>query len=173
MNAYLDCGMHLVFHGIVAYCVERMDEFLADHLLTQKFERMVNVYLLDIQSFRLDWCKMKCLPKKQWLAENELGLARIILFVYGLLFMNLDLPEQCNTSNNTKCAVMQMFHSMHVMICILMSPRDPLADEIDEHVKIFLSCCHRYSRSYYARHVKTFWANTGNFPTLLCLAEQR
>ena len=23
MNAYLDCGMHLVFHGILAYCVEK------------------------------------------------------------------------------------------------------------------------------------------------------
>ena len=59
------------------------------------------------------------------------------------------------------------------MICILMSPRDPLAPEIDEHVKMFLSCCHRYSRSYYDKDVRPFWANTGNFPTLLCLAEQR
>ena len=75
MNAYLDCGMHLVFHGILAYCVEKMDEFLADHGLTQKFERLVNSYLLDIQSLRLEWCKMKYFPKKQWLAENELAFA--------------------------------------------------------------------------------------------------
>ena len=59
MSAYLDCGIHLVFHGIVSYCVERMDEFMATHGLTQKFERLVNVYLVDIQSLRLDWCKMK------------------------------------------------------------------------------------------------------------------
>ena len=173
MNAYLDCGMHLVFHGIVSYCVERMDEFMADHGLTQKFERLANVYLLDIQGLRLDWCKMKYFPKKQWLGENELGLARIIPFVYGIFFLNFDLPARCNTSKNTELSIMQMFHSMHVMICILMSPRDPLADEIDEHVKIFLSCCHRFSRSYYNKEVKPFWSNTGNFPTLLCLAEQR
>ena len=74
--------MHLVFHGILAYCVEKMDEFLADHGLTQKFERLVNSYLLDIQSLRLEWCKMKCFPKKQWLAENELALARILPFIY-------------------------------------------------------------------------------------------
>ena len=24
MNAYIDCAMHLIFHGIVAYCVERI-----------------------------------------------------------------------------------------------------------------------------------------------------
>ena len=66
-----------------------------------------------------------------------------------------------------------MFHSMHVMICILMSPRDSLAPEIDEHMKVFLSCCHCYARSYYESNVRPFWSNTGNFPTLLCLAEQR
>ena len=173
MSAYLDCGMHLVFHGIVAYCVERMDEFMADHGLTQKFERLANAYLLDIQSHRLDWCKMKYFPKKQWLAENELALARIIPFVYGMFFLNFQLPARCNTTKKTEMAIMQMFHSMHVMISVLMSPRDPLAEEVDEHVKIFLSCCHRFSRSYYSKSKKPFWANTGNFPTLLCLADQR
>ena len=106
MNAFLDCGMHLVFHGIVAYCVEMMEAFLADHAMTPQFERLVNVYLVDIQALRLDWCKMKFFPKKQWLAENELALARIIPFVFGLLFLNLELPERCNTSENTRIAIM-------------------------------------------------------------------
>ena len=173
MNAYLDCGIHLVFHGIVAYVVEKMDEFMADHGLTPKFERMTNIYLLDIQSLRLDWCKIKTLPKTQWQAENELGLARIIPFVYALFFLNLNLPERNNTSEKTEHAIQQMIHAMHVMICVLMSPRDPSADEVDEHVKMFLSCCHCFSRSYYHKEVKPFWENTSNFPTLLCLAEQR
>ena len=54
-----------------------------------------------------------------------------------------------------------------------MSPKDPGSVEIDGHVKVFLSCCHRFSRSYYVSTVTPFWANTGNFLTLLCLAEQR
>ena len=88
-------------------------------------------------------------------------------------FMNLKLPERSNTSIQSEHAIQQMLHLMHVMICILMSPRDPGADEIDEHVKICLSSCHRFSRSYYQKTDKPFWANTENFPTLLCLAEQR
>ena len=32
---------------------------------------------------------------------------------------------------------MQIFHAMHVMICVLMSPRDPSATEVDGHVKMF------------------------------------
>ena len=94
--------------------------------------------------------------KKQWLAENEMALAQIIPFVYGIFFLNLKLPTQCNTPKKTEAAVMQMFHSMHVMICVLMSPRDPSAEEVDEHVKMFLSCCHRFSRSYYKMEVKPF-----------------
>ena len=50
MNAYLDCGVHLVFYGIIACCVEKFDHFLADHELTQKFEKLVNAYLIDIFS---------------------------------------------------------------------------------------------------------------------------
>ena len=42
---------------------------------------------------------------------------------------------------------------------MLMSPCDPLAPEIDEHVKIFLSCCHQYSWSYYMEEEKPFWDN--------------
>ena len=87
--------------------------------------------------------------------------------------MNLELPCRSNTTTVTNHAIQQLFHSMHVMICILMSPHDPLAPAIDKHVKIFLSSCHQYARSYYAKEQKPFWANTGNFPTLLCLAEQR
>lgn len=171
MSAYVDCGMHLVFHGVLAYCVERICDFMVDHTVTPKFEKLVNHYLIDIQSLRLEWCKMKFFPKKQWLAENELGLSRVLPFVYGLFFMNIKLPER-NTSSNTIAAIRQMVQSLHVLISILMSPRDPSPDEIDEHVKLFLSCCHRYSRSYYDENTLPFWANTGNFPTLLCLAEQ-
>jgi len=47
LNAYLDCGMYLLFHGIVAYCVERIEEFMVDQGLTQKFERLANTYLID------------------------------------------------------------------------------------------------------------------------------
>ena len=138
MSAYLDCGMHLVFHGVVAYCVEEINCFLSAYALTPKFERIANIYMLDIQSLRLDWCKMKYFPKKQWQAENELALARIILFIYGLLFLNPELPAKFNTSAETKHDIQQMFHSLHVMVCVLMSSRDPEADEVDEHVKLLL-----------------------------------
>ena len=173
MRSYIDCGMHLVFHGVVATCVSVMEDFITDHGLTQQFERLANHYLQDIQSLRLEWCKMKQLPKTQWLAENELGYARVMPFICGLFFHNLELPKRTCTRPATVTVVKQMFHSLHVMVCILMSPRDPGPTEIDGHVKVFLSCCHRFARSYYATDAVPFWSTKGNFPTLLLLAEQR
>ncbi len=37
MIVYLDCRMHLVFHGNVAYCVKQIDGFITDQGLTPKF----------------------------------------------------------------------------------------------------------------------------------------
>ena len=46
MDAFVDCGMHLVFHGIVAYTIERMEEFTTDHGLEKKLEiSSTNTYL--------------------------------------------------------------------------------------------------------------------------------
>ena len=70
--------MHLLFHGIVAYIVEQMEDFMKRHGLNKKFEKEVNQHLLELCVLRLDWCKIKTLPKKQWLAENEIRYCRVI-----------------------------------------------------------------------------------------------
>ena len=69
-------------------------------------------------------------------------------------------------------AIRQLLNALHVMISLLMSPRNVKPDIIDRHIKIFLSCCDRFSKSYYERGTDAFWANTGNFPSLLDLAAQ-
>ena len=38
VETYLDCGMHLVFHGVVAYCVEQMEDFIKDQGSSQQFK---------------------------------------------------------------------------------------------------------------------------------------
>ena len=172
MHSYIDCAMHLIFHGILAYCVERIEEFMKTHCVTPEFEKLVNVYMTDIQSHRLEWCKLKTFPKTQWIAENEIGLARILPFVYGLFFRMIQLPDRCNTSNESQTAVMQLIQALFVLISMLMSTRNVIGQVIDEHVKLFLSTCHRFCRSYFQKNTTPFWANTGNFPTLLCLGEQ-
>ena len=124
MDSYLDCGMHLIFHGVVSDIVELARSFMSDHGLESKFNRLVNPFLLDVQSLRLPWCHMKYFPKKQWLAEDELGLSRIMPFIYGQFFLNLNLPAASNTTKATLTALKQLFHSLHVMVALLMRPND-------------------------------------------------
>ena len=54
MDAFVDCGMHLVFHGIVAYTVERMEDFTTDHGLEKNIEKFINKHLFEIYSLRLE-----------------------------------------------------------------------------------------------------------------------
>ena len=86
MKTYFDCGMHLVFHGIVAYCVEQLEAFIKDHGMRPVFLQRANGVLLNIADILLEWCKTKPLPKKLWLGENELALSRIMPYVYGEFF---------------------------------------------------------------------------------------
>ena len=83
---FVDVGMHMIFRGVTKDCIELMSGFMKDHKLETKFHEMINPFLLDIQAMRLDWCRVKPLPNTQWLAEDEMGLARIFPFVYGQFF---------------------------------------------------------------------------------------
>ena len=78
--------MHLIFHGVLADVIDVIHDFFADHRMTKGFERRANKILLDIMDLRLEWCKVKNLPKTQWLAENKLGYARVMIFLYAKCF---------------------------------------------------------------------------------------
>ena len=45
MSSFIDCGMHLIFHDIVAYTVVKMEGFIKDHGMSQQFEHLSNHYL--------------------------------------------------------------------------------------------------------------------------------
>ena len=83
MNVYVDCGMHLIFHGVVAYICEVMGSFVSDHGLSPSFLSIVSERLSEFKELKLKWCKMKCLRKKLWLGENVLGFSRVRPFVFG------------------------------------------------------------------------------------------
>ena len=172
MSAWIDAGMHHIFHGVVARIMLAMEDVFVAEKKKESFEEMVNPYLLDIQALRLDWVHMKQLPKTQWLAEDELGFSRIMLFVYGQFFLNVKLSASTNTTKGALLSMRQMLISLQVMVALLMSPEDPDVDLIDRHIKIFLSCCHRFTQLFYDKDEEPFWAKTSNFPSLLNLAAQ-
>ena len=64
ISIFIETPMHLIFHGVLPDVVEVIDEFLAEHKLQKGFHDRVNGILLDVIALRLEWCKMKTLPKK-------------------------------------------------------------------------------------------------------------
>ena len=78
-------------------------------------------------------------------------------------------PVASNTTDATLIVLKQVFHSLHVMVGLLMSPDDGSSDIIDAYVKLFLSCCKRFVISYRGMDAVSFWSTTGNFPSLLNL----
>ena len=85
-DIFIETPLHLIFHGILDDVVKAMHTFLTEHGMLSSFENLVNRDLSDIAALRLEWCKVKTLPKKQWLGENELAYARIVTFMYGQFF---------------------------------------------------------------------------------------
>ena len=133
------------------------------------FQELVNPYLTEIRNMRLDWLHIKILPKTLWLADDKLGFERIACFIYGQFYLNVKLHESSNTPSGALLSLRQMVSSMYVMVALLMTPRDPMVDQIDRHIKMFLSYCDRFSHLYYNQEKLPFWVNTSNFPSLLQL----
>ena len=164
--------LHLLFHGVLDDIVKVLHQFMADHNLAPRFEQYVFRDLSDISALRLEWCKAKTLPKKLWLGENELAYARVMTYMYAQVFLGLEMRQSSETTQETLDDIKRLVNSLHVLICKLMSPREVDSRDIDLHVKIFLSCCDRYSRGYYGQNVDPFWVGKGNFMGLLNLGRQ-
>lgn len=137
-----------------------------------EFEHLVNPYLLEIASLRLDWLLMEPLLQAHWLAEDKLGFTWILVFVYGRFFANIKLRDNSNTLPGALLVMRQMIVSMWVMLVLLMSPRNARIELIDRHIKVFLSCCHLYPQLFYVSGTIPFCATTCNFPSSLNLSAQ-
>ena len=114
----------------------------------------------------------KNIAQKQWQAEHELGLARVMPWVYSLLFVNHPFPTTGDSPPKTRAGCAQVVISLYAMICLLMTKRRKTWKQIEAHVRLFLSCVNRLCKLYWKGDKVPFWASTGNFPTLLCLGKQ-
>ena len=63
MCAWIDAGMHHIFHGIVARNMLIMEDVFTHKDKNSTFQELVNLHLMEIQHLRLDWLHVKTLPK--------------------------------------------------------------------------------------------------------------
>jgi len=173
ISIFVDTGMHLILHGIIGSLIELTESVLAEHKLWTKFQTFANPILSQIADMRLDWCKIKTLPNTNWLAEDCLGFGRIMSYVFGLFFERYDVATaRDDTTADCIIRLREVYSSFNAMLYLLMSREKELKEELDRHVKIFLSCCHRFSKEYYHHNFVEFWCTKGNFLSLLNLPDQ-
>ncbi|KAK1742046.1 hypothetical protein QTG54_007619 [Skeletonema marinoi] len=167
MHQFINSPMHLICHGVAADIIELVDKFLKTHRLGKKFESFANKYLLEIDRFKLCWCKIRYLPKTNWLAEDILGFSRIMPCMYGLFFVHIH-DDIADTQKTTVSTILQMLHAFHVMLSALMNPRcSSDAAKIDCYIKLFLSCMHKSIMLITGSN--EWWEKKGNFLSLLNL----
>ena len=173
INIFVDTAMHLIGHGIIGTLLELMESVLTEHKLWTAFQNFANPILSEIADMRLDWCKIKTLPNTNWLAEDCFGFGRIVAYIIGLFLESHNLEDhRLETTADCVIRLREIYASFHVMPYLLMSREKEPKDEIDAHIKIFLSCCHRFCEEYYDRNVGEFWSTKGNFVSLLNLPDQ-
>ena len=83
MDIFVETIMHKIGHGVLPSVLELTEAVFSEHKLWTSFEKFANPILKDIASFRLDWCKVKSVPRANWLNEDDFGYGRLMLFLYG------------------------------------------------------------------------------------------
>ena len=165
----------VIFLGVTKALVACFASFITGYSDLTAFHDDINPFLEDIASFRLDYCVMKTLPNTLWVSENYIALARILPWVFGYYCANFK-PKQ---SSNAHCsqqwqiqvdAFQQLFNAYSVMVSTLMSRDKPDYDILDQQIKIFLTTCTRLDAVLTGD--TSFWAEKGNFYSLLNLPEQ-
>ena len=141
--------MRHIFHRVVVRIMSLFEQCFKDEDKNTEFETLVNPYLLKLASLRLDWLHVKPLSKTMWLAKDELGLSRIIAFMYQQFFLNMKSRETANMFKNSLAALRQLLNSLQIVTALLMSPHKPAGVVMDKHIEVFLLRYHWFCQLYY------------------------
>ena len=173
IDIFIEASMHLLGHGIISSVIDLTEAVFREHGIWNSFVGFAKPYLDDISSFRLDWCQVKSLPTSNWLAEDEFGFCRVMLFIYGNFIhqKNLQVSSPSNILESTLSSLKQLLCSCQVMVSLLMCKRTIPIARLDIHIKIFLDTCHRFCRVYCPTATE-FWFTKINFTSLLNLPKQ-
>jgi len=135
--------MHALAHGIVPDVMDIVHSILIHYKKYTAFINFANPILEEITSFRLDYCKIKSLPKAAWVGENSMAYMRLLSYLYGMFLSNNSLSS--TETDETREVVMNLkclLNALQALMSILMSRDQPEKDDVDSHMKLFMSSAH-------------------------------
>ncbi len=171
LDMFVELGMHLLGHGIVTSILDVLHQIFAEENIWTAYIDFANKFIGDIPSC-LYWCKVKKLPKANWLGENLFGYQRLSLYLFGQFILNINLDRRSDLFKTSLPHLKRLISSCHVMVCMLMSQKPIWKEQLDCVIKVFLSTCHHFCVEHYGDQVTEFWFARSNFVGLLNLPSQ-
>ena len=144
-----DLPMHGFGHGILPDTMNIIHHILSRYKKFTAFVTFANEILIDIESFRLDYCKVKTLPKAAWVSENSMAYMRLFSYLYGMFLSKVGLGAGGNgTDQGNELNLRRMINAVQALASVLMSDKEIEEKIIDDHVKLFMSTAHLLHESY-------------------------
>ena len=86
--------MHAIAHNMTAHVMDFHHQILSKWKKFYDFVGFANEIISDIETFKLEWCKVKSLPKASWIGENKMAFVRLSSFLYGMYFLNANINAE-------------------------------------------------------------------------------
>jgi hypothetical protein len=77
--------MHAIAHNMTAHVMDFHHQILSKWKKFNEFVSFANRIISHIESFKLEWCKVKILPKASWIGENKWGLSVCLPICMGCI----------------------------------------------------------------------------------------
>ena len=143
-----DLPMHALAHGIIADCMDIIHQIFAHHKKATAFFNFANVILEQVTSCRLDYCKVKSLPKAAWVGENTMGYMRLFSYLYGAFLSNFPLCPNEDESRRTVSNLRCLLNALQALMSVLMSKEECDHRTINNHMKLLMSSAHLLHKTY-------------------------
>ena len=112
--------------------------------------------LKAVASTRLDYCKVKILPKAAWVGENVMGYTRLLSYLYGMFLSSTPLKAKEDDTTRKIVANMRfMLNSLQSLMSVLMTSHQTNVESwdritkksVDNHMKLLMSTADLLHRS--------------------------
>ena len=140
--------MHGIAHGMIPDVLEIILQIFSKYHKKKSFYEYANPIIETVAKMRVEYCKVKTLPKAAWVSEHSLGFMRLMPYLFGTYLLNNPLGESPEAKTTT-LYIKSMLNSFQAYVSILMMDDVPdHTNAIDSHAKLFMSSAHYLHKTH-------------------------
>ncbi len=137
--------MHAIAHNMKAHVMDFHHQILSKWKKFNDFVGFANEIITDIETFKLEWCKVKSLPKASWIGENKMAFVRLSSFLYGMYFLNANINAELSIHVSNMKRVVNAYHAL---VSLLMSKKSNYECNGRDNMRLFMSTAH-YAQQHF------------------------